>query len=417
MLIQFTVENFYSLKNETTLSLLAGKDKEHEEYLQEANNERVLPTVAIYGANAAGKTNIMKAITAAVMTIRTSNDRQFNDPLYWIVPFAFDHESINKPSRFDFIFINNGKKFQYGFLADNTKIYEEYLYEYKTARDTLIFERTNTNQYKFNRQYKKVLNEIVENNTPNKLFLATATSWNAEITRDAYMWFANKIDTYNDKIRDQADLLEIIEKEDEVIKPFIKTLLKNADINIFDYDIESKSSNEYPPFLQVVDEYKDQIQAVRKTFRISTMHKIINKNGVEEVYRLPLSMESNGTSQLFFLGPIIKHALDYGKTIFVDELDNSLHPLLMDYIIDIFNNKDSNPNNAQLIFNSHSTKELSLDIFRRDQIYFTEKDDDSGITELYSLDEFSVRKSENINKGYLQGRYGAIPTIGSEDLL
>ena len=417
MLIQFTVENFYSLKNETTLSLSAGKDKEHEECLHDFNNEKILPTVAIYGANAAGKTNIIKAITAAVMTIRTSNDRQFNEPLYWIVPFAFDHETINKPSRFDFIFTNNEKKYQYGFIADNVQIYEEYLYEFKTARDTLIFERTNVNQYKFNRQYKKILNEIVDKNTPNKLFLATATSWNAEITRDAYMWFANKIDTYSDKIREEANLLEIIENENEVIKPFMKTLLKNADINIFDYDIESKSSNEYPPFLQVVDEYKDQIQAVRKSFKVSTKHKIINKNGDEEIYRLPLSMESDGTNQLFFLCPIIKHALDYGKTIFVDELDNSLHPLLMDYIIDIFNNKDSNPNSAQLIFNTHSTKELTLDIFRRDQVYFVEKDDNSGITDLYSLDEFSVRKTENINKGYLQGRYGAIPTIGSENLL
>ena len=106
-----------------------------------------------------------------------------------------------------------------------------------------------------------------------------------------------------------------------------------------------------------------------------------------------------------------------GKTIVIDELDNSLHPLLMDYIIDIFNNKESNPNGAQLIFNTHSLNSLSLDKFRRDQIYFVEKDNNTGITELYSLDEFSERKTENVRKQYLLGRYGAIPEINNGDLL
>ena len=406
MLIQFTVENFCSLKDETTLSLLASKDKEHEDCLLETSHERVLPTIAIYGANASGKTTIIKAMNAAIMTIITSNHRQLHDALSWIVPFAFDQESRKKLTHFDFIFMTHGKKYQYGFLADGMQVYEEYLYEYKTARETLIFERINVNEYKFNRQYKKVLQKLVDKNTPNKLFLATATSWNAEITRDAYLWFANNIKTYDNHVQEQTSLLDIIENEEDVIKPFIKTLMKNADINVVDYEIESSTNNIYT----------NQIHTGKKTYEVSMIHKKINEDGKEDSFCLPLSMESTGTKQLFFLAPIIKHALDCGKAIVIDDFDYSFHPLLMDYLITIFHNKENNPNHAQLLFTTTSTEMLSLDTFRRDQVYFTEINHHSNVTELYSLDKFSVRKTENIRKGYLQGRYGAIPIIGSLDL-
>ena len=355
MLIQFTVENFCSLKNKTTLSLLASKNKEHENYLLETSHERVLPAIAIWGANASGKSTIIKAMNAAIITIITSNNRQLNNALPWIVPFAFDQETVKKPTHFDFIFTTQGKKYQYGFLADGMQIYEEYLYEYKTARNTLIFERTNENEYKFNRQYKKVLSKLVDKNTPNKLFLATATSWNAEVTRHAYLWFTNELNVYAENIRED-ELLEMMEQEN-VIKPFIKTLMKNADINIVDYNIES--------ILEHV--YTNHTQTVRKTYQVSMIHKTIKEDGKEEFHCLPLSMESSGTKQVFFLAPIIKHALDCGKTIVFDDFDCNLHPLLLDYLLTIFHDTNSNPNHAQLIFTTHCTNALSLDTFRRDQ--------------------------------------------------
>ena len=416
MLIQFTVKNFRSIKNELILSMIAGQNDEHNENLIQYKNEKILPSVAIFGANAAGKTNIFKALDAAIRTIVSSNGRQINEKMPWIIPFLFDKKSAAEPTDFDFIFTVNGKKYQYGFKADDNVIYEEYLYEYKTARASLIFERENVDEFSFTQNTSK-LKELVSKNSRNKLFLATATSWNSELTREAYLWLSEKINVFEEDIVGHPAIMDSFENENESLKPFIKTLLKNADINIYDYSFESRDTKGFPPFFNISlpDEIKNSLTTVGKEFKISTTHRFKNSEGTHD-YELPMKMESAGTERLFFLGPVIKHALDRGKTIVMDEIDNSLHPLLMDYIIEIFNNRESNPNGAQLIFNTHSMKSLNLDIFRRDQIYFVNKDVADGSTELYSLDEFSVRKKENIYKNYLLGRYGAIPNIGYEDL-
>ena len=146
-----------------------------------------------------------------------------------------------------------------------------------------------------------------------------------------------------------------------------------------------------------------------KQFRLETIHQITEGNGTVNTYKLPFDSESEGTKLLFAYGPIIMEAFEKGRTIVVDELDNSLHPSLARYLIGLFNDPEVNKNGAQLIFNSHDVSLLDLELFRRDQVYFVEKNNDSGITDVYSLADFSPRKSENIQKGYLQGRYGAIP--------
>ena len=160
---------------------------------------------------------------------------------------------------------------------------------------------------------------------------------------------------------------------------------------------------------------KDNI--IQKEVKISTIHEIKNDNGDLENYELDLGDESLGTQSLFFFSPILKEAFEKGKVIIVDEIDKSLHPLLVKFIIDLFHNNEINKNNAQLIFNTHDTNLLSLNTFRRDQIWFAEKDPVKGTTDLYPLDDFAVRKTENIQKGYLNGRYGAIPFIVREGCL
>ena len=148
------------------------------------------------------------------------------------------------------------------------------------------------------------------------------------------------------------------------------------------------------------------------------IHQINQGNGKTRSYSLPFNRESAGTQLLFAYGPIIMEALNKGRTIVIDELDNSLHPNLSRYLIDLFNDRTINRTGAQLIFNSHDISLLDLELFRRDQIYFVEKNNSTGVTDLYSLADFSPRKSENIQKGYLQGRYGAIsfPEKGIEYL-
>lgn len=389
MLLQFNATNYLSFKNEAVLSLYANKDKMHEEFLLDSKKEKVLPTVAVYGVNAAGKSNLHKALTAAIKLVRQSSNLQINEPLLPIVPFLLDEESKNKPTRFDFVFISDGMKYEYGFTANQTEVIEEYLYEYKSSEASMIFERTNVNEYQFTSKTKSQLSVFTERNTANKLFLATATSWNCELTKNAYMWFAEMVDTYDSSNLEMIMLEQFdrsIKSGDDSLNKFVLQLLKNADINIsnFDYELSEK--------------------------RITTLYKV-NQNGKVKEYPLDFNSESSGTKQLFLYGPLLKDAFEKGKTIIIDEIENALHPLLVKSLIEMFHNPNINKNGAQLIFNTHEVSLLDLDLFRRDQIYFVEKDYETAQSDLYSLDEFSPRKTENIQKGYLQGRYGAIPNL------
>lgn len=423
MLIEFSVENFMSIKDKVTLSMLAGKDNENADNIFLEDKDRFLKSIAIYGANASGKSNIFKAMTSAIMLIRKSSRRQINEKLLEIVPFKFNKDSKNKPTKFEFIFSTNGIRYVYGFSADINRIYDEYLYQYLSAKPSMIFERKNTNEYNFTQAEEKELNAIKDKNTDNKLLLSTATTWNYERTRDAYMWFASAIDTYNDYEALPNQVLEEFDNdEDGSLKKFTINLLREAEININDYNIKTENMLQEDiakiitdPILQSMLKDGNNINAVSRT--IFAGHEIEDQEGISTEYFLNLQEESLGTQNIFFLSPILKETFEKGKTIVIDEIDKSLHPMLVKYIVELFHNPRVNINNAQLIFNTHDTNLLSLNIFRRDQIYFVEKDYLKGTTDLYSLDEFSVRKQENIRKGYLQGRYGSIPFLGLGDNL
>ena len=410
MLLQFSVSNYLSIRDQVTLTAFANASKEHEHNLFKFNKERILPTMALYGANAAGKTNVFKALTTAIVLVRNSSNLQVNMPT-GVEPFLFDEDKSHDKTKFDFMFVHNGKKYEYGFTADQKCIYDEYLYEYKSSRPTMIFERTDINVYKFTSAYKH-LSIYKAKNTDNKLFMCTATAWNCEETRNAYLWFAEAIDTYNSGSFDDNQCLAFLDenKERPETKEFMLSMLKHAEINIQDYEFESRvvenAAIPLPPGIQID---RALLPPVMKQFKLNAIHEIIDEHGNANTYSLPFDHESDGTRLLFAYGPIILNALEKGRTIVVDELDNSLHPSLTRYLVELFNDPDVNRNHAQLIFNSHDISLLKLDLFRRDQIYFVEKDNESGVTDLYSLADYSPRKSENIQKGYLQGRYGAIP--------
>lgn len=417
MLIEFSVENFMSIRDRVTLSLLAGKESENMDnvILNEKNN--ILKSIAIYGANASGKSNIFKALTAAIILIRTSNNRQVNDKLLNIVPFKFDEKSKDMPSKFEFIFEVNNTKYVYGFSADINQIYDEYLYQYLTAKPTTIFERTNVNNYEFKKDVSELL-KLSKTNTPNKLFLATATAWNYERTKEPFMWFANSIDTFSSNIDFQDQAFDMFENDTNgELKRFTLNLLKEAEINIENYEIQKEDISADKLALMFPDPMIKNIISNNTNFKgvgrnVFTSHIVNNTK-----YILNMANESLGTQNIFYLSPLLKDTLSKGKTIIIDEIEKSLHTSLVRYIIELFHNPEINKNNAQLIFNTHDTNLLTLDIFRRDQIYFVEKDFSNATTDLYSLDEFSVRKNENIEKGYLQGRYGAIPAVGLGDSL
>lgn len=413
MLIQFSVTNFLSFRDETVLSLSTNKDNSHSENLLSYKNERILPSVAIYGANAAGKSNLQKALTAAIIMIHNSNNLQVDQPLM-VTPFLLDSKSRFDKTKFDFIYTYNDVKYEYGFVLDSNNVWEEYLYEYKSSKPSLIFERSEINKYKFTTKTKSQLSQIVDKNTSNKLFLATATSWNSDLTKDAYMWFATMIDTYDSQNLEDLMYTEFDRHQnnnDSSLNKFMLHLLQKADINISNFNYESIKREvnqlpfELPPELQGLMNPIPSAKKVLEQRRIITSHQVV-ENGEKKEYPLNYFDESNGTKRLFTYGPVLKNAL----------IDNALHPAMTKSLIEMFQNPNINKNNAQLIFNTHEISLLDLNLFRRDQIYFVEKNNKTGVSDLYSLDEFSPRKSENIQKRYLQGRYGAMPVVNLEDI-
>ena len=425
MLIQFSVENFRSIKEKAVLSMLASVDAQHPENITTIGKDRCLKTTAIYGANAAGKSNLFLALTTAILAVRQSNDRQLGTPIFNIVPFLFDPETAKTPTSFEFIFVAEGKKYVYGFSATEKQVEAEYLYVYNTSKATTVFERDihQESEYRFTSPtLRKQLLPITERNTPNKLFLATATLWNCAETRAPLLWFQNSINTYS---TDFSALLnfsgEMFAKdEDNSLRFFTNDLLREADISIDDYAFESRETEKDELLRQMPSGVRELFSALPveggKTYNISTIHRI-RKDGGEEVYVLPLHQESKGTRDVFLLSPILKRAFETGETVCIDEFDTSLHPLLVRYLVSLFHNPEINKANAQLVISTHDLSLLTLKAMRRDQIYFIQKSNDTGASELYSLDEFSPRTNEDVRKAYMLGRYGSVPNVGEGGLL
>lgn len=397
MLIQFVVENYRSFKNAVTLSLEGGDSEDLKNNFANFNSSKCLKVVSIFGANAAGKSNLFKALTAAILIVRTSNSLQPNQSIGGIVPYAFEQKFINKPTKFEFMFVYNNKKFKYGFGATADKIHSEYLYVYKSKKRSIIFERDNK-EYNIPVSLQKELQPLTKRTLPNKLFLAVATTWNSQYTKDAFSWFMEKIDTYSQEntLNEIAKFNNSDKINGEKLKQFTLGILHYADINITDYEV--RIGVPLPFFMN------------SPMFSMFTQH-IINNDGEVMKKQLNLMDESQGTQYVFSLIPMIKRAFEEGRIICFDEFDAHLHPFLLRYLISLFNNPVQNKANAQLIISAHSMALLDKKFMRRDQIYFVEKDRNTGISELYSLDEFSFEQQENIRKMYLEGRYGAIPNI------
>lgn len=415
MLLQFKVKNFQSIKEEAILSMVPSSDKSHPENLAHEGKRDALKSAAIYGANAAGKSAVIRAFVAAIMAVRTSDTRNITQKIPGMVPFKFDEETAQGPCSFEFYFVaQNGVPYRYGFTADADCVHEEYLYYYSSARPSRIFERGD--KFTYNQADESSFSKYEEKNTPNKLFLATATNWGNAKTAPAYQWLADSIDVYEPDFTMQTLALQAFEKDEQgELKQFTLSLLRQADINIDEIKVDIVPLSNQAKELVFTDSAGNLVpQGQVKAVRIHAGHHVQSESGKEAQFFLDLNEESLGTKQLFWFSPILKEVFGKGKTMVIDELDRSLHPFLVQFLVELFHTPEINQTNAQLIFTTHDTTLLSLDTFRRDQIYFVEKDPHTAATELYSLDEFSVRKNENIEKGYLLGRYGAIPYLRPE---
>ena len=402
MLIRFNFKNFKSFKDENCLDMEATSFKEHEYNVAKINNMEILKVSAIYGANASGKTNVLQAFSYMKNKILVSDDSKVNSPIEEenIYSFMINDKPISLEVE---ILAKNNKIYKYGFDILKDKIIAEWLYEKRANKFYKIFERNNNNVLLVNVK-SKLFN--LANIDDRSLFLKSfrAIDKSNEDFNNVYEWFMN------------SNYLDLGDPK------FENALNKRISLRIIE---DKKYRNELLAFIKTFDETIDSINVSP-----NSLEEIKNTNGfikVELVHNyengkraLPLSLESNGTMKMFHLFDFFMEALKNGMVLFVDELDAKLHPLLTRYIINLFHNSEKNTGNGQLIYSTHDTVNLNKETFRRDEIWFVEKDK-NGVSELYSLSDYmiedgdgntkKVRNDATYNKDYLTGRYGAIPVL------
>ena len=409
MLIRFSFKNFKSFKNENCLDMEATSLKEHEYNIAKTENGDYLQIAAIYGANASGKTNVLQAFSYMKKKVLVSDDSRINNNLSEenIFTFMINNEPISLEVE---ILAENNKIYKYGFEVLNNAIISEWLYEKRVNKFYEIFDRTNNNiEVKDNKNKLLGLANVDEKTLFLNVF--AKIDKNNEDFNNVYNWFidANYLDlgdpNFENALNNRISLKIIEDKKykEELLK-FIKT---------FDATIDS---------INISPNSLEELKNTNGVVKVELVHN--GEDGNKKA--LPLVLESNGTMKMFHLFDFLMDTLRNGRVLFVDELDAKLHPLLTRYIINLFHNSEKNIGNGQLIYSTHDTVNLNKETFRRDEIWFVEKDK-NGVSELYSLSDYiiedengnakKVRNDATYNKDYLTGRYGAIPVLEEFDII
>lgn len=423
MVITFSVENFRSFKEKQTLDLTAssGQLKESNVFLANGDaNLRLLKSAVIYGPNASGKTNLIRALYTLREFVLESSDYKKGDEIQWHQPFLLDKETRNKPTKFELQFIaKNGIKYVYNIEFDKKNILKELLDFYPSGNKNNLFKRSFLNKVEFGvRLEDKKQPSLLE----NQLFLSKAANSGNKQLGDVYLYFKETLEVINN--RDFFELQELTEKATKALtNPDNEWLRKKVDklISIADTKIDSLSAKElnmedfkFPDSISVSE--REKIIADLK-YRVYANHSVFSNNRKVGTIVFDLREESEGTKALFYLGTLIVQKLKTGGTIFIDELDNSLHPKLCRVLVSIFNNPKSNPRNAQLIFASHEVTLLDKKLFRKDQIWLTEKNK-FGSSELFCICDFEgVRDDIPFDKWYMEGKFGGQPQIKELDFI
>ncbi len=425
MLIQFTLRNFTAFKDKAILSFIASNyDKETLErsnitYIDKFDL-KLLKSAVIYGANASGKSKIINALQfMREFVITSSSESQKGDNIK-VDPFKLNVENETQPSEFEVIFYSKGTLFRYGFEVDKEKVVAEWLYQKSLKKEVEIFYRDYQNFQVHNKIFTKgkatIKNKLIRNNA---LLLSVAAQFNEEIAISVINWF-KELKIISGLWEEGYRGYTMSKTKDPLFKEKILELVKAADLGIQDIKLKNLDVNNLPNKMpkDIKDKIIQESTIEKKEFYIDvlTFHKKFDKlkNKIDTVNFTLGEEESSGTKKFFYLtGPILD-VLENGYTLFVDELDSKLHPNLVCKIVSLFNDPKINKNNAQLIFNTHDTNLLSSGLFRRDQIWFAEKNK-YGESKLYSLSDFmsEVRKNESFEENYIRGKYGAIPSLSS----
>lgn len=420
MLINFTVGNYRSFKNEKTLSMEAASIKEHKDAVISVDKYKLLPLAVLYGANSSGKSNVLSAFSVMKYVVVNSVKLNPDEEIVPFFPFMLDTKSFELPTSFEVEFLIGTTYYRYGFEYNEKIIVTEWLYERMPGeKEYNLFLRSGS-------AYKVSSTRFAEgkgketNTSDNRLFLSLVAQLRGQKSVKIIEWFSNiNFISGLDNRGYESFTKQMIQYRLEGFLPafnfFQKLQLGFKDIKVKETEI----SNEFKKALAGVPlDFQKKMLQERNT-ELRTIHEVFDENG--NVARLDEfseeMMESEGTKKVIELsGPLFDTLLN-GKILLVDELDAKLHPILTRNIIMLFNDPQQNKKGAQLIFATHDTNLLNINYVRRDQVWFTEKDPQES-TDLYSLVEFKddegikVRKDRSLAKDYINGRFGAIPFIG-----
>lgn len=409
MIIDFSVENFKSIKEEQTLSMTAVnlRNEHPDRVFSYDKNISLVRTAAIYGSNASGKSNLLEALRIFKDFILDSTDLKVEDSIPYYNPYKLDKNYLNKPTKFEIAFIGNAKiRYKYNISFNDKEVIEEKLVFYPKKQEALLFEREKGGNIIFGSQLKGKKKNIGSQLLRNNLFLSKAANSNHEQLGIIYKYFLYNLNS--DSFLKRKIYLSKTIFEREIYLRTTALLAKKDNFSfknkLIDFLIASDTG-----ILSVEIKKDEEYDAVKPV----TYHKLFEDKKEIGVTEFELSEESDGTKKMYNLAGVIIYVLKNGYTLILDELDSSLHPLLSEYLIELFNSPEKNPNNAQFIFTTHDTSVLKPELFRRDQIWFTRKNS-YGATELFSLDEFDkdlVRKNTPFEEWYLSGRFGAVPKI------
>ena len=412
MLIEFSVSNFRSIKERAVLSMVANSDCAYEDtHLMQSEalkNHRLLRTAVIYGPNASGKSNILQAFSTMRRLVLYSAESRLGT-LEKVESHLFDVDTAGKPSEFEAIFIENGVRYQYGFLVDKERIYEEWLYASPFGRSRLMMKRSyapadskaNDDGYivEFGRDIRGTKKNWEGSARQDMLLLSVAYHFKGNDFEPVVQWF-KKSRVYGVNALDPAFTMSAFSKYPEYQKRIVKAL-RDIDLGIKDISVRREK---IPWQSDISEELKKNLD--KEEDRAFAHHSVIGGSDIS----LDMNEESAGTRKVFSLiGPLID-IFNRGCLVFIDELSDRLHPLLLSFIVKKFNNPEINKYGAQLIFTSHDTALMSPDYLRRDQIWFIEKNKENASV-LYSLMDFKGRQDDDFEREYLSGQYGALPFL------
>jgi uncharacterized protein len=423
MLIEFSIGNYRSFKEKVTFSMVAANLVSQDKNLDTNNVFAVdkelslVKSAAIYGANASGKSNLAKALQFMKWFMVNSSKETQSTEAIGVEKFRLSTETDDQPSFFEIVFLLDGQQHRYGFTADREKVRSEWLYYVPKTRETKLFDRQAD---KFDVAKVLKADGIAAKTRDNALFISVSAQFNVNKSEAILNWLILNLDLISglDDTKFFDDTIQNLFRTDiyhEAIKLIGKFDLSIAGVGqkLNDADLRLKNA---------IDSGKDRkeiLEIMRGSFRIlisdraieTIHHKFdVNKEVVSSESFDLLADESAGTQKLFALASLLVDTLKHGQVLIIDEFDARLHPLMSRSIVELFNSNETNPHNAQLIVMTHDTNLLSNKIFRRDQIWFTEKDR-YGATDLYSLAEYKVRNDASFESDYIKGKYGAIPYI------